>query len=215
MSVAPPQLSLREQRRRDGLERRRVDAIEGASAIFAAKGFHDAQMSEIATAAEMSRNSLYAIFESKERLYQEVISTTAGAIGDAVKQRASGLSDPGEQLLSIIDSLFACYEQNQNLLLIYSRGTQGLPWKIRQAMGESSQQIFRSFTDWVIEVATRAKIAGYLCGFDAEAVGVSLVGAVNTTATRWIEQTPERPLSQEAVKVRAVFAHLVGPAEQT
>ena len=208
-----PLPSLRERRRRDGLERRRADAIVGASAVFAAKGFHDAQMSEIAAAAELSRNSLYAIFESKEQLYQEVISTTAGAIRDAVKQRAGELADPGEQLLSIIDSLFACYEQNQDLLIIYARGTHGLPWKIREAMGESSQQIFQSFTDWVIEVAKRAKRAGYLRGLDAEAVGVSLVGAVTTTATRWIEQTPARPLSQAAGKVHAVFDHVLGPAE--
>ncbi len=208
-----PLPSLRERRRLDGLERRRADAIVGASAVFAAKGFHDAQMSEIAAAAELSRNSLYAIFESKEQLYQEVISTTAGAIRDAVKQRAGELADPGEQLLSIIDSLFACYEQNQDLLIIYARGTHGLPWKIREAMGESSQQIFQSFTDWVIEVAKRAKRAGYLRGLDAEAVGVSLVGAVTTTATRWIEQTPARPLSQAAGKVHAVFDHVLGPAE--
>ena len=208
-----PLPSLRERRRRDGLERRRADAIVGASAVFAAKGFHDAQMSEIAAAAELSRNSLYAIFESKEQLYQEVISTTAGAIRDAVKQRAGELADPGEQLLSIIDSLFACYEQNQDLLLIYARGTHGLPWKIREAMGKSSQQIFESFTDWVIEVAKRAKRAGHLRGLDAEAVGVALVGAVTTTATRWIEQTPARPLSQAAGKVHAVFDHVLGPAE--
>ena len=69
--------SLRERRRRDGLERRRADAIAGASTIFAAKGFHDAQMSEIAAAAELSRNSLYSIFESKEQLYQQVVATTA------------------------------------------------------------------------------------------------------------------------------------------
>ncbi len=210
---ASPLPSLRDQRRRESLERRRADAIAGASAVFAAKGFHDAQMSEIAAAAELSRNSLYAIFESKEQLYQEVISTTAGAIRDAVKQRAGELADPGEQLLSIIDSLFACYEQNQDLLIIYARGTHGLPWKIREAMGESSQQIFQSFTDWVIEVAKRAKRAGYLRGLDAEAVGVSLVGAVTTTATRWIEQTPARPLSQAAGKVHAVFDHVLGPTE--
>lgn len=210
---ASPLPSLRDRRRREGLERRRADAIAGASAIFAAKGFHDAQMSEIAAAAELSRNSLYAMFESKEQLFQEVVSTAARAIRDAVKQRAGEFADPGEQLLSIIDSLFACFEQNQDFLLIYARGTQGLPWKIREAMGESSQQNFESFTDWVVEVATRAQRAGHLRGLDAEAVGVSLVGAVTTAATRWIERTPARPLSQAAGKVRAVFAHALGPVE--
>ncbi len=210
---APAPLSLRERRRVEDLTRRREDAIAGALAIFASKGFHDAQMSEIAAAAEVSRNSLYTMFESKERLYQEVIEVASATIRASVKQRASEIADPGEQLLSIIDSLFGCYEQNPDLLHIYSRGTHGMPIKIREAMGESSLQRFQSFTSWVIEVATRAKRSGYLRGLDAETVAVSLVGSVTTTAARWIELTPERPLRPRSAKVRAVFAHLVGSKE--
>jgi len=63
-----------ERRRHEDLTRRRADAIAGAATVVAAKGFHDAQMSEIAAAAEVSRNSLYALFERKERLDHEVIS---------------------------------------------------------------------------------------------------------------------------------------------
>ena len=206
---APSPLSLRERRRNEDLTRRREDAIAGASAIFAAKGFHDAQMSEIAAAAEVSRNSLYAMFESKERLYQEVIATTFATISNSVKQRAGEIADPGERLLSIIESLFSCYEHNQDLLHIYARGTHGMPIKVREAMGESSLHMFQSFTSWVIEVAVHAKRSGYLHGLDAETVAVSLVGSVTTTAARWIELTPERPLSQQSAKVRAVFAELV------
>lgn len=215
MSAPPPQLSLRERRRHEDLTRRREDAISGASAIFAAKGFHDAQMSEIAAAAEVSRNSLYALFESKEKLYQEVISVTSATIREAVEERVAEIDDPGEQLLSIIDSLFNCYEQNQDLLRIYARGTNGLPSKIRGAMGESSLQIFQSFTDWVIDVATLAKRSGYLGNLDAETVAISLVGTVTTTAARWVELTPDRSLSRQAVNVRTQFAHLLGSKEDS
>jgi AcrR family transcriptional regulator len=211
MSItSPSSVSLRERRRNEDLARRRDDAIAGASMVFAAKGFHDAQMSEIAVAAEVSRNSLYAMFESKERLYQEVIETTFATIRDFVMQRASEIEDPGEQLLSIIGSLFSCYEKNQDLLHIYARGTHGMPIKIRDAMGESSMQMFQSFTGWVIEVATRAKDAGSLPGLDPETLAVCLVGSVTTTAARWIELTPERPLSEQSTKVHAVFAELIG-----
>jgi len=129
-------VSLRARRRREDLSRRREDTLAGATAVFAERGFHDAQMGGMAAAAEVSRKTLYAMFESKELLYQEVI-----------------------------------------------------------------------------DLATRAKRSGYLPGLDAEAVAVSLVGSVMTTAARWIELTPERPFSEQRGKVRSVFAKLIRPME--
>jgi AcrR family transcriptional regulator len=206
----PTSPSPRERRRHEDLTRRREDAIAGAAAVFASKGFHDAQMSEIAAAAEVSRNTLYALFESKEKLYQEVIETTHAKVRDVVEKRAKEVEDPGERLLSLIESLFRCYEENQDLLRIYSRGTNGVPTKIRGAMGESALQRFQSFTDWVIDVARLAKRTGYLQDLDPETVGVSLVGTVTTTAARWVELTPNESLSQQAANVRAQFALLLG-----
>jgi len=208
-------VSLRARRRREDLSRRREDTLAGATAVFAERGFHDAQMGGMAAAAEVSRKTLYAMFESKDQLYQDVITNMATTIRESVEQSARELTEPGAKFLSIIDSLFSCYEENQDLLRIYARGTHGLPWKIREAMGEASMLTFQSFTGWVINVADRAKQAGYLRGLDAETVGISLVGTVTTTAARWIELTPERPLSEPSAQVRLVFEHLLGSTEET
>ena len=146
MSVSSP-VSPRENRRANELAQRREDALTAASSVFAAKGYHDAQMTEIAAEAELSRASLYSMFTGKEELYQQVISTAAEAVRDAVHEKVEALDDPGHQLLCVIDSLFACYEQNQNLLRIYVLGTQGLPFKIRHAMGDSVHEISVAFTE--------------------------------------------------------------------
>jgi len=209
MSVSSP-VSPRENRRANELAQRREDALAAASSVFAAKGYHDAQMTEIAAAAELSRASLYSMFTGKEELYQQVISSGAEAMRDAVHEKVEALEDPGQQLLCVIDSLFACYEQNQDLLRIYVLGTQGMPFKVRQAMGDSVVEISLAFSEWVIEIAKRAKRAGYLRQLDPEAVGLSLVGAVTKNAAHWIETTPERPLSQAAPPVHAIFEQLLG-----
>ena len=169
MSVSSP-VSPRENRRADELARRREDALAAASEVFATKGYHDAQMTEIAAAAELSRASLYAMFTGKEELYQQVISGAAEAVRDAVHEEVEALDDPGQQLLCVIDSLFSCYEQNQNLLRIYVLDTHGLPFKVRQAMGDSVQEMLVAFSEWVIEIAKRAKRAGYLQQLDPEAL---------------------------------------------
>jgi AcrR family transcriptional regulator len=202
--------SPRESRRASELAQRRTDALAAASAVFATKGYHDAQMTEIAAAAELSRATLYSMFTGKEELYEEVISSGAKAVRDEVHEKVEALDDPGQQLLCVIDSLFSCYEQNQNLLRIYVLGTQGLDFKIRQAMGDSVVEIAVAFSEWVVDIAKRAKRAGYLQRLDPEAVGLSLVGAVTKIAAHWIETTPERPLSQAAPPVRTVFQQLLG-----
>jgi hypothetical protein len=109
----------------------------------------------------------------------------------------------------VIDSLFSCYEENQDLIRIYTLGTHGFPFKIREAMGEPSLQLFVEFTNWVVSLSKEAKCAGWLPGLDPEAFGVSLVGAVTTRAVRWLESTPDEPLSAAAPEVRAIFQRLL------
>jgi AcrR family transcriptional regulator len=208
----PPPISAspRENRRANELAQRRTDALAAASAVFAAKGYHDAQMTEIAAAAELSRATLYSMFTGKEELYQEVVTTASAALRDAVQQKVESLDDPAQQLLCVIDSLFSCYEADETLIRIYALGTHGMPFKIRDAMGDSVLEIYVAFTDWVIGIAKRAKRAGYLQGLDPETVGIALVGTVTTTAVHWLETTPERPLSRAAPPVSAVFQQLLG-----
>jgi len=202
--------SPRENRRANELAQRRTDALAAASAVFAAKGYHDTQMTEIAAAAELSRATLYSMFTGKEELYQEVVSAAAAEVREVVRQKVESLDDPAQQLLCVIGSLFACYEEDENLLRIYALGTHGLPFKIRDTMGDSVLELFVAFTEWVIQIAKRAKRAGYLQHLDPEAVGVALVGTVTTTAVRWLETTPDRPLSRSAPPVNAVFQQLLG-----
>jgi AcrR family transcriptional regulator len=207
--------SRRDERRADEIARRRNDILAAAASVFAAKGYHDAQISDIAAAAEVSRASIYSIFEGKQELYSEVISTAAKAIDERVHAAAARLDDPADQLLSVIDTLFECYEANLDLLRIYALGTHGLRFKAREVIGDSSTEIFVAFTNWVVTLAQRAKQAGYLRGHDPEAVAVSLVGAVTTMGARWVEFTPERPISQAVPVLRAIFRDVVGAAPES
>ncbi len=188
--------SLRRARREDELARRRADTLAAAASIFAARGYHDTQITDIAAAAELSRASLYAMFDGKEGLYLEVISNASEAIRESVRRRVESLDDPGQRLLAVIDSLLACWEENQTLLQLYALAAHGLPFHISRMMGESTHKLFVEFTDWVISLAEEAQRGGYLRGHDPQAVGIAVVGAVTTRATRWIEAENGRPLTE-------------------
>ncbi|MFQ5415913.1 MAG: TetR/AcrR family transcriptional regulator [Myxococcota bacterium] len=201
--------SPKQRRRAEDLARRREDAVAAAAAVFAEKGFHAAQMTEIAARAELSRATLYALFEGKDELYTEVIATAARGVRDLVRGQVEGTSDPAERLLGVIDALFACFEASQDLLRIYARGTHGIPFRIRQELGDEPFHVFQEFADWVTGLAEAADRAGRLGGLDPRAVATTLVGSVTLTATRWIETTPELPLSRATQTVRPIFERLL------
>jgi len=204
-----PQPSPRQLRRDREQASRRSDVVAAASVVFAEKGFHDTQIAEIARVSELSLASIYSLFSGKDEIYDEVIASAAGSVREAVEREVESVSDPAERLLRVIDSLFTCWQDNHHFIHIYARGTQGLPWATRQVMGEGALWIFRSFRDWVISLARAAARSGHLRGVDPEAFAIAMIGAMTRTAVHWIEEYPDRPLSQAAPLVRAIFSRLV------
>jgi len=201
--------SRRDTRREQEIELRRRDILAAAAVVFSDKGFQGAQVAEIANAAEVSLNTVYGLFKGKEELYESVIHAAATTVRDRVRSQVDAIEDPAEKLLAVIDALFACFDEHRHLLQIYARTTHGLPWRVRQALGEDSLAVFQSFTIWLVGLVKAAKRSGRLGTLDPETVALSLVGAVTTTAARWVESPRREPLVDAAPRVRAVFEALL------
>jgi AcrR family transcriptional regulator len=208
-SGARNQASPREARRQGALERRREDVLRAAAAAFAAKGFDGAQVGEIAAAAEVSLASVYALFESKERLYQQVCLTSADAMRRDVEARVAGLPDGPERVLALVDAMFACFGENADILRIYAHATHGLPFRVREELGEAARERLRGFSAWVTELVRRAGRGSRLPGLEPEALALSLLGAVVMAATHSIEAVPPSPPGQHAAGLREVFARVL------
>ena len=64
--------SPRELRRRQHQQLSRSQILDAAEAVFARKGFHDATVKEIATAAEFSVGGVYSFFADKDDLFVQI-----------------------------------------------------------------------------------------------------------------------------------------------
>lgn len=202
--------SKRSERRDLEAALRRSHVLAAAATEFAEKGFDGAQVAEIASRAEVSLGTVYAMFEAKEGLFQAVIENAAESIRETVRAKVEGIPDPQDRLLALIDSLFACFAENEDLLRIYARATHGLPWRIRQSMGNRAQAIFTSFSGWVRGLTQEATSSGPLQGIDPEALALALIGSVTTAAAAAAEGTSQRGLDALAGDVRRVFERLFG-----
>ena len=187
---------------------RREDILAAASQVFAEKGFHDAQVSQIATRAEVSLASVYQHFPSKESMFEAVVAGVASAIDVAIRQRVEGVADPSERLLAVGDAMFDCFDQNQDLLRIYARATQGVPWRASSELGGRTTEISHDFTAWVVSLARDAERAGALQGLDPEVFASTLIGAVMTVAMRAVEADDARALAEIAPGLRAIVTRV-------
>ena len=201
--------SRRAERKEHEIALRRAHIVEAGASEFAEKGFHGAQVADIANRAQVSLATVYEMFEGKDGLFQAVIQTTATSIRDTVRAKVEAVPEGRERLLVLIDSLFECFSENADLLKIYARGTHGLPWRIRQTMGDSAQAIFASFTEWVVGLARGAADAGHVRVAQPEALALSLIGAVTTTAAAVVEGTTREKWDTLAAGVRDVFERVI------
>ncbi len=86
---------------RSELKRRAI--LDAAEQVFLRQGYIGASMDEVAVRAEVSKQTVYKQFASKEALFVAVVSSMTGAAGDEVQREIARLGerdDPRKELLA-------------------------------------------------------------------------------------------------------------------
>ena len=76
-------------------------------------------------------------------------------------------------------------------------------------MGDSTQQIFSEFTNWVRDLVHDAVRHGCCGDVSSEALCLALIGSVTTAAAAVAEGTTSQSLAEIAVGVRSLFSRLI------
>jgi len=94
------------------MERTRKGIVAAASDLFLKHGFLGTNMDEIAATAEVSKQTVYSHFQSKEALFLEVVRSMTGGAGDEFQEQVADpdgdepieefLLDYATQLLTIV-----------------------------------------------------------------------------------------------------------------
>lgn len=84
-----------EESSRSGRKRRAI--LEAATEVFLRTGYLGANMDEIAARSEVSKQTVYKHFVSKEALFVEIVSSMTGDAGDLVLNEVAEL-EPGQDV---------------------------------------------------------------------------------------------------------------------
>ncbi|HIW95116.1 MAG TPA: TetR/AcrR family transcriptional regulator [Candidatus Corynebacterium gallistercoris] len=82
---------------------RRVELLNAAAAIMAAKGFHGTRLEDIGEAVGISGPAVYRHFPSKEVILEELLTGISEHLLAESKQMLAGIDDPRDQLEILID----------------------------------------------------------------------------------------------------------------
>ncbi|MEO9483024.1 MAG: TetR/AcrR family transcriptional regulator [Ekhidna sp.] len=89
---------------------KKQQVINAATTLFSEKGFEKTSMSEICSAANVSKGLVYHHFQSKNEILEKIFSDTTEQMKNI--SSASGDGSPLNQLLKIIENFFAQLEKD-------------------------------------------------------------------------------------------------------
>jgi AcrR family transcriptional regulator len=101
--------------------RRKKKIIQVATQLFSEKGYHDVTIDEVATKAGIAKGTIYLYFESKERLYLEILENCFESIESRIEKEVSKTDPASEKLRKVLRLIFGFYRQNLDVLRILSR----------------------------------------------------------------------------------------------
>ncbi|MGO4518811.1 TetR/AcrR family transcriptional regulator [Terriglobus sp. 2YAB30_2] len=77
-------------------ERKRKAILEAAMSVFLKSGYLGASMDEIAAIAQVSKQTVYKQFSSKEALFVGIVTSMTGTAGDTVHNNVPELTEGGD-----------------------------------------------------------------------------------------------------------------------
>jgi AcrR family transcriptional regulator len=111
-------MGLKERREREE-QARLTSIVEAAERVFAANGYYQTRMDDIADAAELAKGTLYYYFKNKDAIYLHLLERESSKVLDEVKNRIPEHASFLETLRETIYFYLEYFERNPSFLKIF------------------------------------------------------------------------------------------------
>jgi AcrR family transcriptional regulator len=182
----------RYQRRK---EKTKQDLLAAARKVLAEKGYHNAKIIDIATAADIGVGTFYLYYPTKDALFLELVEETAHLLKEKIEQARSTVEGSIEKLRAANYEFFHFAQENRDLLkIIFGHGN---------TFNELLRQVYAMFVadaaDRISEGVTRLEFRSLPPLVTANA----LVGMFAQVVSWWIEQ--EEPSGETMAEMMTDF----------
>jgi AcrR family transcriptional regulator len=165
---------------------RRAEILEQAEKIFAAKGFHNTAVAEIAEASGFAVGTLYQFFASKEQLYISLLTEKLNMMYSAIRESTAKETDVLKKIEGLVASQFRFVENNTEFCSIFIRGD-------HLSLSEGSVELrkrlkidYNSHVSFTEEVMREGIRDGLLKKMDPRMMAAALTGITNSYSSKWL-----------------------------
>ncbi len=196
---------VREERKEREFQTRRTEILEQAEKIFAARGYHNVTMAEIASASGFSTGSLYQYFTGKENLYSTMICDKLDLMYRRVRDQVKKAEGIEGKIEAIISAHFLFVEENTDFCRLFLPGENTIISEVMLSMREKMIADYRQhliFIENILKVGTKN---GYLRNLPVDALARALFGLIRTTAIDWMIKPATKKMTMQKDFILEIF----------
>ena len=188
---------------------KRTAILRAAIDVFAARGFFNAQVADVARAAGVAAGTVYLYFRSKDDLLVSIFERTMrAAIADA-RACIEPLSDPIEQLRALARVHLDRLGRDRSLAVVFQV-------ELRQStkfMERFSATLLREYLGLIRGIVAAGQESGaFRQGINPTLAAKLLFGGLDEMATNWILSRRKYSLAAEADAIVDVFVGGLRPS---
>jgi AcrR family transcriptional regulator len=161
-------------------EERRQQILEAALKVFSQKGFHSANVSDVAAQAGVSQGTIYWYFDSKDDLFEAALLSVFEQFGADTMLPLAQYTTAREKLLSLADSMVSFAEIAEGLFMLFLGY-----WASSDRQEESAQiwmDLLAQYKDAVAAIVEEGVRGGEFKPVDADALVWALLAAYDGLA---------------------------------
>src|SRR6476620_8400530 len=178
------------------------DILRAAIDTFAARGFFNAQVADVARAAGVAAGTVYLYFKGKDDLLVSIFDRSMRDGLAAGRAAVADLDDPRERLRRLARAHLARLGSDRNLAIVFQV-------ELRQStkfMERFSSTLLRDYLGLIREAVADGQRAGtFRADLKPTAAAKMLFGALDEMATNWILSKRRYSLEADAESVVDLF----------
>lgn len=183
----------------------REEILRAAEKLFAAKGFFQTTMNEIAQAAEFGTGTLYKYFKSKEDLYFTLIDEKTDEIYCLVTTELNRKASALERIQKVLILELEFMERNQDFFRLYTSEGSRFEWSIRDDCGKKIHDKMVNYIHLLARVFKQGMDAGELRGMNPLDLAHAFEGMVHSFIFEWLISPESYPLVSKAETILEIF----------
>ena len=159
--------------------KRRAEIIDAAAAVFAAKGYHGANTTDIAQRLGMRQGSLYYYFSSKEAALADVCEIGVAGYVQNVKAILADGESSAARLRAMVHAHMQPFHTRTDYVRVFLRDRHNVPHPRRRRIG----RLAREYERLVQRIFQEGIASGeFNASLDARATAFAVIGMCNAAA---------------------------------